>query len=166
MHIERTGRKRRRKRLLIALTVLGALALAGVTIHFVSQNTPAPGSAKVDEVESTIPTGPVTFDEADAAMEEAEAMQTLVTSLGEAVGEAGLTDLSAFNMLLNQTVGVAAAANEMLDAVDLGAEDAAKSARETYHKGLAESRESLEIVTEQLKGAGVDVASLRASVAE
>ena len=165
MEIERTGRKRRRKRLLIALTVLGALGLAGLTVHFVAR-TPPQGARAATPERPVVPQGPVTFDEADAAVAEAESLQTLVATLGEAVAEAGLMDLSAFNMLLNQAVGVVSAANEMLDAVDLGAEDAAKSARNEYHRGLDESRESLELVMGQLKAAGVDVARLRQSAEE
>lgn len=165
--IVRTGRKRRRKRLIIALTVLGALGLAGLSMHFMAQNAPlSSGNGASVQASDPVPQGPVTFDEADAAMAEAEGMQTLVGSLGEAVGEAGLTDMSAFNILLNQTVGVVSAANEMLDAVDLGAEDSAKSARTTYHQGLTESRKSIDLVLAQLERAGVNVAALRPNASE
>lgn len=165
MEIERTGRKRRRKRLIIALSGLLALGLAGLTVYAVAQTPPGPSRASTPEAPS-VPQGPVTYDEADAAVAEAEAMQTLVTKLGEAVGEAGLQDLSAFNVLMNQAIGVVTAANEMADALDLGAEDSARSARAKYHAGLAKSRESIDFVMGQLKAAGVDVAALRSAASE
>ena len=79
------------------------------------------------------PQGPVTWEAADRAVSEAEALQTLVSDLGTAVVEAGVRDMAPLEDLMARTVEVASAANDMLEAVDLGADESAHSARDRFH---------------------------------
>lgn len=162
MQIERTGRKRRQKRLIIALTALCTIGLGGGIIYFLSQTEIGPASVAAE----AIPLGPVTEDEADEAMAEAEALQTLVSDLGTAVVEAGITDMAPLEKMLTLAVDVSSAAGEMWDAVDLGAEESAMSARDRYIKSVRKSKASGDVVLQQLRSAGVDVAAWKPAVAE
>ena len=157
--IERTGRKRRRKRLILILAGVGALALGGLVVTALG---PASGASGTTTAPSSEPVEPefVTEEAADQAQVEAEAMQTLVSDLGTAVVEAGITDMGPLEGLMTQAVDMSSAAEEMLDAVDLGAEDSARSARARFNAAVRDGKVSAEAVLEQLRSAGVDVAAL------
>ena len=159
--IERTGRKRRQKRLVLVLSTVGALGLGGLVMYVLAQTsaTPSRSAASAPDPDPA-PLGPVTWEDADLAVSEAEALQTLVSDLGTAVVDAGVRDMAPLEDLMARTVDVASAANDMLEAVDLGADESARSARDRFHAGARESRTSVEVVLQQLRAAGVDVQPL------
>jgi hypothetical protein len=159
--IERTGRKRRQKRLILVLSTLGALGLGGLVMYVLAQTsaTSSRSAASAPDPDPA-PQGPVTWEAADRAVSEAEALQTLVSDLGTAVVEAGVHDMAPLEDLMARTVEVASAANDMLEAVDLGADESAHSARDRFHASARASRTSVEVVLQQLRAAGVDVQPL------
>jgi len=163
--IERTGRKRRRKRLILILAGVGALALGGLVVTALG---PASGASRTVAATEAAPVEPeyVTEEAADQAQAEAEAMQTLVSDLGTAVVEAGITDMGPLESLMAQAVDMSSAAEEMLDAVDLGAEDSARSARTRFNTAVRDGKVAAEAVLQQLRSAGVDLAALRQAASE
>jgi len=154
--IERTGRKRRRKRILIALIGVGALTLGGGVTVLLAPST-GPSSRTVAATE---PTGPVTEEDGQQALAEAEAMQALVSDLGAAFLDAGIGDMKTLEDLMAQTVVVATAADQMVEAWVEEDDEAAQGARGVYQSGVRDGRRLLETALRQLADAGVDTKPL------
>ena len=98
----------------------------------------------------------MTEKDAEKAMAEAEAMQVLVSDLGSAITDAGITNMKALEDLMVQTIVIATAADRMAEAVADANEYGAQDARIAYLTGMRDSRPPLETVLRQLADAGVD----------